>query len=88
MEAVKGLKEDFAKRNLDESLILEVGENYVILSSGEKINTAALITLGVIEEPVSLDGCESHAKDYLRNRAQNISPCSSEEYEISQHVRT
>jgi hypothetical protein len=57
-------KEDFAKRGLDGQLILEVGENYVILSSRQKIQLAALITLGIVQEPVSLDGCESHAKHF------------------------
>ena len=34
------------------------------LSSEQKIRIAALITTGQIKEPVSLDGCESHAKDF------------------------
>ena len=62
--AIGLLKEDFRKRDLDDNLIMEVGNDYVILSSEQKIRIAALLTLGKIEEPVSLDGCESHAKDY------------------------
>ena len=64
IEAVRVLKEDFAKRGLDNNLILEVGDDFVILSSEAKIHLAALLTLAIIDEPVSLDGCESHAKHY------------------------
>ena len=64
IEAIRLLKEDFQKRGLDSKLILEVGEDFVILSSEQKIRIAALITTGQIKEPVSLDGCESHAKDF------------------------
>ena len=64
IEAVRVLKEDFAKRGLDNNLILEVGHDFVILSSEEKIRLGAHITLGMVHEPVSLDGCESHAKNY------------------------
>ena len=64
IEAIRKLKEDFQKRNLDENLILEMGDDYVILSSSEKIRIGVLITLGLVSEPVSLDGCESLAKDY------------------------
>ena len=42
---------------------MEVGEDFVILSSEPKVRIAALITTGQTKEPVSLDGCESHAKD-------------------------
>lgn len=52
------------RRGLDEKLIMDVGEHSVILSSEQKIRIAALITLGQIEEPVSLDGCESHANGF------------------------
>ncbi|CAB4017615.1 Hypothetical predicted protein, partial [Paramuricea clavata] len=62
--AIGLLKEDFRKRDLDDNLIMEVGNDYVILSSEQKTGIAALLTLGKIEEPVSLDGCESHNKDY------------------------
>lgn len=41
-----------------------MGDDYVILSSSEKIRIGVLITLGLVSEPVSLDGCESLAKDY------------------------
>jgi hypothetical protein len=64
IEAVRLLKEDFIKRGLDDNMILEVGDDIVILSSEQKIRLAALITLGVVDEPVSLDGCESHSKNY------------------------
>jgi hypothetical protein len=64
LEAIRLLKDDFLKRNLDNNLILEVGDNYVILSSEEKLRLAALITIGVVNEPVSLDGCESIAKGF------------------------
>lgn len=64
IEAIRLLKEDFQKRGLDSQLIMEVGEDFVILSSEQKIRIAALITTGHIKEPVSLDGCESHAKDF------------------------
>ncbi|XP_078364125.1 uncharacterized protein LOC144648447 [Oculina patagonica] len=43
---------------------MEVGEDFIMLSSEQKIRIAALITTGQIKEPVSLDGCESHAKDF------------------------
>ena len=64
IEAIRLLKEDFQKRGLDSQLIMEVGEDFVILSSEQKIRIAALITTGHIKEPVSLDGCESQAKDF------------------------
>ena len=64
IEAIRLLKEDFQKRGLDFKLIMEVGEDFVILLSEQKIRIAALITTGQIKEPVSLDGCESHAKDF------------------------
>jgi hypothetical protein len=64
LDAIRSLKGDFSKRNLDENLIMDVTENYVILSSLEKIRLAALITLGKVTEPVSLDGCESIVKDF------------------------
>lgn len=64
IEAIHLLKEDFQKRGLDSKLIMEVGEDFVILSSEQKIRIAALITTGQIKEPVSLDGCVSHAKDF------------------------
>ena len=64
IEAGRLLKEDFAKRGLDNNLILEVGADFAILSSEEKIRLWALITIGMIHEPVSLDGSERHAKNY------------------------
>ena len=74
IEAIRGLKEDFVKRGLDENLILEVGEDYVILSSEVKIRIAAQITLGLVTEPVSLDGCESHAKEFTEIEMTTYSP--------------
>lgn len=41
-----------------------MGDDFVILSSEVKIHLAALLLLGIVDEPVSLDGCESHAKHY------------------------
>ena len=64
IEAIRLLKEDFQRRGSDSKLIMEVGEDFVILSSEQKIRIAALITTGQIKESVSLDGCESHAKDF------------------------
>ena len=64
IEAIRLLKEDFQKWGVDSKLIIEVGEDFVILSSEQKIRIAALITTGQIKEPVSVDGCESHAKDF------------------------
>ncbi|CAB4035562.1 Hypothetical predicted protein, partial [Paramuricea clavata] len=64
VEAIRNLKEDFSKRGLDENLIMEVGDDFVILSSATKIRLAALITFGIVTEPLSLDGCESLAKDF------------------------
>ena len=74
IEAIRVLKEDFVKRGLDENLILEVGEDYVILSSEVKIRIAAQITLGLVTEPVSLDGCESHAKKFTEIEMTTYSP--------------
>ena len=51
-------------RNLYENLMVCVGNNYVILSSEQRVQLGALITLGIVDEPVSLDGCESHAQNY------------------------
>jgi len=64
IEAIRLMKDDFVKRGLDENLIMDIGEDSVILSSKQKLHLAALITIGQVTEPVSLDGCESHAKDY------------------------
>ncbi|XP_071949795.1 uncharacterized protein [Antedon mediterranea] len=74
IEAIRLLKEDFCKRGLDENLIMEVGENSVFLSSEQKIRMAALITLGKINEPVSLDGCESLTKDYTEIELTTYNP--------------
>ena len=43
-------------------------EDHVILSSESehKIRLGAKITLGLIDEPISLDGCESVASDYTK----------------------
>ena len=58
MKADTLLKEDFISRGVDENLILDVGDDHVILSSQHKIRLGAKITLGLVDEPVSLDGCE------------------------------
>ena len=60
IKAIRLLKEDFQRQGLDSKLIMEVGEDFVILSSEQKIRIAALITTGQIKEPVSLDDCECH----------------------------
>lgn len=56
IEAVSVLKKDFAKDGLENNLILEVEDDFVILSSEAKIRLAALSTLGIvlIHEPVRL----------------------------------
>ena len=46
-----------------ENLILRIGDDHVILSSEQKVRLAALITLGIVDEPISLDDCESHANN-------------------------
>ena len=45
-------------------MILDVCEDHVILSSEHKIWLSAKITLGLVDEPVSLDGSENVACDY------------------------
>ena len=74
IEVLRLLREDFARRHLDENLILELGDRYVILSSEEKVHLATLITLGIVQDPVSLDGCESHAKDYTEIEMTSCNP--------------
>ena len=64
IEAIRLLKNDFIARGLGPYLVMDVTDNTVTLSSEQKIRIGALITLGIIEEPVSLDGCESHAKGF------------------------
>lgn len=64
IEAICILKDDFMARGLDPYLVMDVTDNTVTLSSQQKIRIGALITLCIIEEPVSLDGCESHAKGF------------------------
>lgn len=59
IEAIRFLREDFISRGVDENFILDV-----ILSSEHKIRLGAKITLGLVDEPVSLDGCESVASNY------------------------
>ena len=41
-----------------------MGEDHVILLSEHKIRLGAKITLGLVDEPISLDGCESVASGY------------------------
>ena len=64
IEAIRLLKDNFIARGLDPYLVMDVADNTVTLSSKQKIRIGALITRGIIEEPVSLDGCESHAKGF------------------------
>ena len=67
------------KWNLDAKLIIDVGEDYVILSSEQKTRIPALTTLGQIEEPVSLDGCESHANGFTEIELTTIPPSFEKE---------
>lgn len=53
IEAISLQKEDFKKQGLDSKLIMEVGEDFIILSSKQNIRIAALITTGPTKEPVS-----------------------------------
>ena len=39
VEVIRNLKEDFYKRNLDENLITEIGDDFVMLSSARKNTT-------------------------------------------------
>ena len=64
IEAIRLLKNDFIARGLGPYLVMDVTDNTVTLSSEQNIRIGALITLGIIGEPVSLDGCESHAKGF------------------------
>ena len=64
IEAIRLLKDDFIARGLDPYLVMDVTDDTVMLSSKQKICIGALITLGITDEPVSLDGCESHAKGF------------------------
>ena len=55
-------------------MILDVGEDHVILSSEHKIRLGAKITLGLVDEPVSLDGCESVASNYTELEMTTYDP--------------
>ena len=68
------LKDDFLARKLDENLIMCVGDDYVILSSEHKVRLGALISLGIVDEPVSLDGCESRAQHYTEIEMTTYDP--------------
>ena len=72
--AVRLLKDDFIARNLDDNLIMCAGDNYVILLSEQKVRLGALITLGIVDEPVSLDGCERHAQKYTEIEMTTYDP--------------
>ena len=74
IEAIRLLRDDFIKRGIDKHLILHVGKDIVVLSSEEKIRLGGLITLGVIEEPVSLDGCESLTTAYTEIELTTYNP--------------
>ena len=64
IEAIRLLKNDFIARGLGPYLVMDVTDNTVTLSSEQKICIGALITIGIIDEPLSLDSCESHAKGF------------------------
>ena len=51
-----------------------MGEDHVILSSEHKIQLGAKITLGLVDEPISLDGCESVASDYTELQMTTYDP--------------
>ena len=74
IEAVRLLKDDFIARNLHENLIMCVGDDYVVLSSEQKVRLGALISLGIVDEPVSLDGCESRAQKYTEIEMTTYDP--------------
>lgn len=99
IEAVRLLKEDFIARNLDKDLILCIGDDHVILSSEQKVRLGALITLGFVDEPVSLDGCESRVNNYteiemttydpvLRRNVKLVSMFAPKPGENSDNVKT
>ena len=74
IEAVRLLKDGFIARKLDENLIMCVNDDYVILSSEQKVRLGALISLGIVDEPVSLDGCESRAQKYTEIEMTTYDP--------------
>ena len=55
-------------------MILDVGEDHVILSSEHKIRLGAKITLGLVDEPVCLGGCESVASNYTELEMTTYDP--------------
>ena len=61
-------------RGVAENLILDVGEDHVILLSEHKIRLGAKITLGLVDEPVSLHGCESVASNYTELEMTTYDP--------------
>ena len=74
IEAVQLLKDDFIARNLDDNLIMCVGDDYVILLSQQKVRLGALISLGIVDEPVSLNGCEGCAQQYTEIEMTTYDP--------------
>ena len=74
IEAVQLLKDDFIARNLDDNLIMCVGDDYVILLSQHKVRLGALISLGIVDEPVSLNGCEGCAQQYTEIEMTTYDP--------------
>ena len=68
------LLEDFISRGVDENLILDVGEDHIILSSEHKIWLGAKVTLGLVDKPVNLDGCESVASNYTELEMTTYDP--------------
>ena len=51
-----------------------VGDDYVILLSEKKVRLGALISLGIVDEPVSLDGCEGCAQQYTEIEMTTYDP--------------
>ena len=51
-----------------------VGDDYVVLSSEQKVRLGALISLGIVDEPVSLDGCESRTQKYAEIEMTTYDP--------------
>ena len=57
-----------------------MGEDHVILQSEHKIRLG--ISLGLIDQPVSLDGCESVASDYIELEVTTFDPVNGQNVKI------
>ena len=64
------VKYEIWAEHLGRILILYVGEDHVILSTEHKMRLG--ITLGLVGEPVSLDGCESVASNYTELKNHHL----------------